>query len=251
MSVKDLISNLLFPPKCPNCNELLNVDISKRLSDPLCPACRLHFENEKQRECKICGLSIQFCRCMPHAMHKAQMLSLLKIISYRAQDENLPVRRFVYSIKHSNYQASFDFVAEQMRPLLIAEMREFKLMPSDCVITYLPRSKENKAKDGFDQSLKLAKALARITGIEFVPCFKRRSIANEQKKLNRYERELNMRSAYAPLEVEEIIKDKTVILVDDIVTTGASMASCARLLTTMGAYASMGVCLGYTEKVKK
>lgn len=251
MSIKHLFMNLIFPPKCPNCAELLDIELTKRVYDPLCPACRLHYENEKQRECPICGLSMRFCRCMPKAMSRAQMLALLKLISYRAQDENLPIRQFVYSIKHSDYQASFDFVAEQMRPLLIAEMREYKLLPEDCVITYLPRSHKNKAKDGFDQSLKLAKALSRITGIEFVACFKRNTVANEQKKLNRYERELNMRSAYTPLSVEDKIRDKTVILVDDIVTTGASMASCARLLSAMGAYASLGICLGYTEKVKK
>lgn len=250
MKINNVISNLLFPPKCANCNELLDIKLTQKHVDPLCPSCRLHYENEKQRECNICGLKMEFCRCMPKNMQKAQCTALLKLISYRANDENLPIRNFIYSIKHSDYKVSFDFVAEQMRKSLIAEMRAANLMPSDCVITFLPRSYKNKAKDGFDQSLRLAKALSKVTGIEFVNCFSRRVRSGEQKKLNVYERKLNMNSAYKPRNVENKLKNKTVILVDDIVTTGSSMAACARIAYSMGAYAVMGVSLGYTEKNK-
>ena len=115
----------------------------------------------------------------------------------------------------------------------------------------MPRSHKNKSKDGFDQGFELAKSLSRITGIELVRCFDRRIGVEEQKNLNQYERRLNMKSAYKPRSVEDKIKDKTVILVDDIVTTGASMASGSRLLFSMGAFAVIGVCIGTTEKEKK
>jgi competence protein ComFC len=118
------------------------------------------------------------------------------------------------------------------------------------VITHLPRSHKNKAKDVFDQSYMLAKSLSKVTGIEFLPCFKRRLVAKEQKSLNSFERRLNMRSAYTLRDIDEEIKDKTVILVDDIVTTGSSMASCARLLYSKGAFAVMGISVGLTRKEK-
>ena len=123
-------------------------------------------------------------------------------------------------------------------------------MPSDCVITYLPRSHKNKANSGFDQGYELAKALSRQTGIELVRCFDRKMGSVEQKNLNTYERRLNMKSAYKTRDVEDKIKDKTVILVDDIVTTGSSMASCTRLLFSMGAFSVIGICIGLTEKKK-
>ena len=227
------------------------MEIYTKQIDPLCPTCRMHFESEKQRECNYCGLAMRFCRCMPKAMSRAQCTALLKLISYRPEGEDMPIRDFVYSVKHSNNKVTFDFIAEQMRELVIAEMRAASLMPKDCVITFLPRSHKNKAKDGFDQGYELAKSLSRCTGIEMVRCFNRRIKGDEQKHLNRYERRLNMKSAYIPREVEDELSDKTVILVDDIVTTGASMASGARLLFSMGAFAVIGVCIGTTEKSKR
>ena len=60
-----------------------------------------------------------------------------------------------------------------------------------------------------------------------------------------------MNSAYVQRSAGEAVKGKTVILVDDIVTTGASMSSCTKLLHLMGADAVIGMCIGYTEKKKK
>ena len=250
MGIKHLISNLLFPAKCSNCNTFLDIDIRNKVIDTLCPTCRIHYENEKQRECGFCGLSMRFCRCMPQNMERAQCSGLLKLISYRPHDESFSIRQFLYSVKRYDDKIYFNFIAEQMREILIIEMRGQNLLPDDCIITYLPRAQRNKAEHGFDQGLRLAQSLSNITGIEFVDCFKRKLFAQEQKNLNQYERKLNMISAYDILDVGNKIEDKTVILVDDIVTTGSSMAACARLAFSKGAYDVIGVCIGLTEKEK-
>lgn len=250
MSIKYLFSNLLFPPKCSNCGELLKIEIDKKVYTTLCPSCRIHYENEKQRECAFCGLSMKFCRCMPKNMEKAQCSGLLKLISYRSKDESFPIRQFVYSVKRHDDRAYFGFIAEQMREILIVEMRAEDLNPKDCVITFLPRAPKNKAEHGFDQGMSLAKALSDATGIKMVDCFKRKMFNEEQKSLNQFERRLNMRSAYEKRDVEAYIENKIVILVDDIVTTGASMAACARLAFSLGAYDVIGICIGLTEKEK-
>jgi ComF family protein len=248
MGFIDLATNLIFPPRCANCGELISVELNKKQIDPLCPTCRMNFENEKLLECGTCGLAMCFCRCMPKNMSRAQCSSLLKLVSYRPEGDDMPIRDFIYSVKHSNNKVTFDFFAEQMRGVLIPEMRSASIVPTDCVITFLPRSHKNKVSDGFDQGYELAKSLSKITGIELVKCFDRVLFTTEQKKLNQYERRLNMKSAYELRGVDKIIKDKTVILVDDIVTTGASMASGARLLFSCGAFSVIGVSIGTTEK---
>ena len=250
MKLKYLFRNLLFPPKCSNCLELLDIELTKRATDTLCPTCRVHYENEKMRECSDCGLEMRLCRCIPKNLAQSQCSALLKLVSYRPHDDSYPIKSFIYSVKRYDDRAYFDFVAEQLREVVIREMRSRSLMPNDCVITFLPRATKNKVEHGFDQGYSLASALAFITGIEFVDCFKRDIFAKEQKNLNQYERRLNMRSAYTPRDVESKIKNKTVILVDDIVTTGSSMASGTRILFSLGAYDVIGLCIGFTEKDK-
>ncbi len=251
MGFVQLVENLIFPPKCANCGELLGIELTKKQIDALCKDCRAQLEAEKAIECQRCGLQMQFCRCMPRKMEKAQCAALLKLVLYRPSDDKMKIKPFIYSIKHSRNRASFRFVAEQMRGLLIPEMRAYSLAPADCVITYMPRSHKNKAQDGFDQGLEMAKELSLITGIALVRCFKRKIFSKQQRDLNRFERQLNMSSAYSSLDIEDAVKDKTVILVDDIVTTGSSMAACARLLYSVGAYSVLGVSIGITEKKQK
>lgn len=188
---------------------------------------------------------------MPKAMSRAQCTCLLKLVAYKQDREKEPISNFVHSVKYKRNKDSTRFFAEQMRGLLITYMRAEGLLPENCVITYLPRSRQKKNEVGFDQSLTLAKELSRITGIKYVPCFKRKFFTPEQKTLSKVERRLNMNSAYTERDVADEIADKTVILVDDIVTTGSSMAACTRSLYSMGAYAVIGICLGRTERKNK
>lgn len=243
------LANLLFPAKCMNCGELLDVDLNKRSAAPLCERCRLIWEREKTNSCGSCGLDMKLCMCMPKMLEKSGCGALLKLVSYKSHGD-IPINRFIYSLKHSYNKSSFEFIAEQMRFLLIPQMKARCLLPKDCIITYLPRSLKNKNKDGFDQGYELAKALSKITGIRMEKCFSRRLFVNEQKKLNSFERNLNMRSAFKLRQKAECVKDKTVILVDDIVTTGAGMSACTRLLYSASAYEIIGICVGYTKKIK-
>lgn len=247
----NLAKNLLFPPRCISCGELLDTRLRERVGVPLCKECRASFEHQRLRECPRCGLQMKFCRCMPTPMKRAQCLSLLKLVPYDPDSPTSAGSRFIYSVKSNNNAAMFSFFAEQMRALLISEMRAESLEPEDCVIAYLPRSYKNLAENGFDQSKKLTTELSRITGIPTVSIFKRKLHAKKQKELTRVERRLNMESAYTGRDVGDALRGKVVILVDDIVTTGSSMASCARIATSLGAYAVFGVCIGVTEKNSK
>ena len=244
-----IASNLLFPPKCMNCGELLENDVFTSPVSPLCNKCRLLWEKEKTNFCEVCGLDVKLCRCMPKALERSGCGALLKLVLYKASGD-MPINKFIYSLKHKYNKSSFEFIAEQMRFLLIPEMKARSLLPSDCVICYLPRSLKNKNKDGFDQSLELARALSRLTGIKIVRAFSRRLFVSEQKRLNSFERNLNMNSAFKLTPSSKLASGKTVILVDDIVTTGSGMAACSRLLYSVSADETIGICVGYTKKEK-
>ena len=88
----NLASNLLFPPHCANCGELLDIKLTDKVIDALCPKCRAIYETEKRRECAVCGLEMRLCRCMPKNMERAQCTALLKLISYRPNDEDAGIK---------------------------------------------------------------------------------------------------------------------------------------------------------------
>lgn len=250
MRCVNIISNLLFPPKCANCGELLYIDITKKHKNVLCEKCRLLLESEKVRSCSECGVDMKNCRCMPKALSKVGCSVLLKLVSYKPYG-NMPIRKMIFSLKHSYDKPSFEFVAEQLRFLLVSEMKKRRLLPCDCVISYLPRSRKNKSEEGFDQAFEIAKALSRQTGIKLSKCLRRRFFTREEKKLNSTERLLNMDSAFCIDARKADVERKTVILVDDIVTTGSGMAAASKLLLSAGAYDIIGLCVGYTDKNDK
>lgn len=249
--IKTLLGNLIFPPKCSGCGKILEMKLDVEAYLALCTDCRREYEAEKDRECRKCSLPMSRCRCMPNALDRAQCLSLLKLVAYDPDSGNETVNRFLYTVKHKACDLDILFSAQQLRARLIEEMRELSLSPSDCIITYMPRSRKNKIKYGYDHGKALAEEVARITGIELVRCFERKVDTDEQKSLGEFERRMNMGSSYLPLDVEERVRDKTVVIVDDIVTTGSSMASCVRFLNAQDAYAVIGLCLARTVKRKK
>lgn len=250
MSVKYLILNLLFPPKCAACGEVLDIDITKRHTSPLCARCRRVYELAKTEECAECGLSAEHCRCMPKNMAREGCSSLLKLAFYRPGDPSSRMGRFILSVKEINDPVLFSFLAEQLRGLLIGEMRREGLMPGDCFITYMPRSHAKLRDVGFDQGLLLARALSQITGIELVDCFLRDRASTEQKNLDEAERRANMREAYSAREIGERVRGKVAVVVDDIVTSGASMSAAARILHSLGARGVIGICIGRTDSKK-
>lgn len=250
MRILDLFADLIFPPKCAGCGELLDVKLGERRREPLCRSCRRRYENEKLTECDRCGLAMPFCRCMPDNMRRAQCESLIKLVPYRPSDARATVNGLIYSVKRYNDASLFYFIAQDMRAPLIDEMRSRGLMPEDCVISFVPRSAKNLASEGFDQGRLLSRVLSEATGIGYADCFARDPRAKEQKQLNRFERRLNMTGAFRARRASAVLRDKTLILVDDIVTSGASMASCSRMAYSLGAYSVIGVCIGRTEKKK-
>jgi ComF family protein len=116
------------------------------------------------------------------------------------------------------------------------------------VITWVPLSRKRKRTRGYDQARLLAEALAAGSSI---PCsgllVKQREAAPQSGSGGREERKANIRDAYRTKN-EIDIRGKTVLLVDDIVTTGATLEECAAVLSSAGAACIKAVTIARTEK---
>ena len=104
----------------------------------------------------------------------------------------------------------------------------------DC-LTWVPVSPLRKLRRGYDQVELLAKAVGKELGLEPVPLLKKVRHNRPQSGIpDAAKRRANVLGAYREIYREEIA-GKRILLLDDILTTGATAGDCARVLLTCGA----------------
>ncbi len=94
----------------------------------------------------------------------------------------------------------------------------------------VPLSKDRLRQRGYNQSEWLAKGISNVTGIAVnATVLERIAFKESQTKLNAIERQNNVDNAFRLVEGTSIV-DKHVLLIDDVMTTGATLKACAMLL---------------------
>jgi ComF family protein len=115
----------------------------------------------------------------------------------------------------------------------------FELMPDIDLIVPVPLHGRRFFRRRFNQSAELARAVGRLTGLPFEPAIVERiKVTRQQVGLGQREREDNVRAAFAvPARCAAGLKARRVLLVDDVYTTGATVAAVTRALRKGGAAA--------------
>ena len=114
------------------------------------------------------------------------------------------------------------------------------------MITYPPGTRQRIRKYGFDQSRQLAKKISRYTGIPWMSCMRRKG-RTMQKTLSSMERRINAERAYTLRDCP--VQGKNILLIDDVITTGATVSACARLLRQGGANKVFPISIARTKRV--
>ena len=124
--------------------------------------------------------------------------------------------------------------AAQFAPYLAQTVAEYLSGEFDTV-TYVPISLQRRWKRGYDQSRLLAKAVAAIWGKQAVRTLRKvRNTPPQSHIKDPEQRRANVRNAYRPLSPESI-RGKRFLLIDDVVTSGATLMACADELLAAGA----------------
>jgi ComF family protein len=150
---------------------------------------------------------------------------LVKVFSYRGgiDVKGVPQNELLYHAKRGNRRDINRFIAEEICDNI---GREIKIDKDSFIITSVPRQKSRRAKYGVDHSAEIAKNIGRILKIPFVPILKS-TAKSPQKKTSGEMRYINATFDY---KHKPNMMGKTVLIFDDIVTTGASMGACATLI---------------------
>ncbi len=103
------------------------------------------------------------------------------------------------------------------------------------LIMAIPLHRLRKAERGFNQAEIIAKTIGNCLKIKYVKnILLRKRFTQTQTKLNLKERKANMKDAFRIKRINKIT-DKNIILVDDVITTGATVSECAKILKENGA----------------
>ena len=103
------------------------------------------------------------------------------------------------------------------------------------LISWVPLSRERRRERGYDQAFLLCAAAALELGDVAVETLRKgRDTAVQSRLEGEARRRANVLGAYAAVE-PELVRDKRVLLVDDIITTGSTFSECARVLRSAGA----------------
>jgi len=248
MSKLTFLRDLLLPPHCVGCGKLQRVSPANTETPPLCPDCMRQWEREKREACPQCMREAFICRCMPTPM-KRHFTAFLKLAFY--SEESRVISHIVSRLKQHRNARAVKMLAGDARHTVLsfckrldASVSEAGREPPETVITHLPRARRSVRRDGHDQAALLAKEIARQTDLPYVTLVKRRRDGKPQKNLTREERMKNLKGAF---ELLDDVAGLRVILVDDLVTTGAGMCEVGKLLKSKGAVEVLSVAPAYTR----
>lgn len=227
------VRDLLFPRKCVACGVLLDWYEAPQGHAVLCLECLAKWEKEQEEPCGICGKPVIACACMTEEMEKAKCHAYRKLVYYRHATTDAVQNRVVFYLKRVRDAEAPAFLAERLLPAL-QSFREQSRTPK-VVLTYVPRPQNAKLEHGVDQAERLARALSRLSGSPVKRLLLRnRGKHRQQKTLSATARVQNARESFC-IAPKTLLDGTAVILIDDVVTTGASASACVRLLRRAGA----------------
>ena len=180
---------------------------------------------------------LEECSCTNFYMSMHYVRGLAKVYRYRYSEEFEAANSVLFRLKHINRNDALDFVAEEVFKAIIIS---FPHLDENTVVTHIPNRKKAIKKYGFDHAELLARSIAEKLGAEFVPLLISLS-KKPQKETSGEERFLN---ANFKLIYENELVNKNVLIVDDIVTTGASMGNAAALIRGLRPKGIYGACFG-------
>ena len=221
--------DLLSPRACHICGKRLAIS-----EETICGVCNWHLPRtyfcEKAEDNELARL---FWGRFP--IEKATALFF-----YQPQNEPSSL---IYDLKYHQQ----DYIGFWAGTVIAKESMEHEFFQDIDIIVPVPISWGRKLKRGYNQSHMIASGISHATGIPInTKALKRTRFDKSQTRLSKTERMDNVDGAFQ-LKRPEDIQGKHILLVDDIITTGATITACAKELMKAGDVKFSVVSVGFTK----
>jgi ComF family protein len=226
MNLAATILDLLYPRACACCG--LPVP-----PDPLhiCWDCRSSFDFINKAYCKLCGDPIEGVvehefLCSSCQDRRPRFRLARSAVRYRG-----PIRRALWAFKYEGATC----LERDLTALLAACVRTHCPDVGFDAVVFVPLHPKRERERTYNQSRLLAAGLARELKVPFWGgSLKRVRPTMTQTDLSAAQRRANVRGAFEACELQWL-DGRTLLLVDDVMTTGATVSECARVLSKAGA----------------
>lgn len=206
--------DLLLPPVCPGCG---------REGAPICPAC---LGPLRRRLLEPAGVPVGLPFELPGGLVQLEWCSAF----------SGPARAALHALKYDGERR----LAPVLGGLLAERWRQAGVRAD--LVCFVPVHDARRRERGFDQAELLARAAATGLGLPCLPLLRRRASTSAQHALGRGARAANVGGVFeVPATAGAVIARRWILLIDDVVTTGATLAACATALLDAGAEAVAGL----------
>ena len=131
--------------------------------------------------------------------------------------------QILYELKYKNHPE----IGVVMGRMMAKELMKSGLFEDIDALVPVPLAKKREHERGYNQSLELAKGVSEVTGLPIANLVIRRTkFVGSQTKRGRWERNENVEHVFEL--VDDNISDQHLLLIDDVVTTGATVIACAK-----------------------
>lgn len=209
--------NLIFPSICPICRN----KSSNHLFNPLCVDCWRKIERYSGYSCSVCGIPT----VSEHASICEQCL------------KGKPYKKILYyglyegALKEAIHQLKFNKVKRLSKPLSLL-LSELQIPNADGIVPVPLHNKRLKQRE-FNQTAIIGRYLSKRLGMPLLlDVLKKIRETSPQTELSSEERSKNVKNAFS---ASEKVKGLDIILLDDVVTTGATVKECSAALIKAGA----------------
>ena len=205
------LKELLFPPKCMLCGGLLG----------------------GEREiCVSCREAIVISDAPPRMGGDGSFDLATAGLWYEGS-----VRKAIHGLKYHEKQSYARPLARVMEYAL-----RHKLAVEADLVTFVPTNRRTERARGYNQAQLLAEALADRCGLPCLSTLEKVRETHVMHNLTPEERRENVRDAFRLCCDEAAVRGKRILIADDVLTTGATLSSCAAVLKGAGAEQVYGLC---------
>jgi ComF family protein len=234
--IKKEILDIVFPVFCVGC---------KKEGEWLCKDCLGLISPAEKQFCPLCGRISEFGKTCEHCSGKSALSAVISCGFYH----NPVLRACVGALKYDNARE----IVPQIEKIIIRFLEKYgffgnfrgtgprfsgdcsqKVLINSPILVPVPLHRRRLWARGFNQAEIIARILSRNFNLQINNKILKRKIATgEQAKMKPDERKENTKNAFVLLNKERIA-GKSIVLIDDVYTTGSTMQECAKIIRESG-----------------